>query len=61
MDLEFPPRQHHTIRQEASAKDFGSIQSFEIRGILCVFPDFGTEEVGQKIRRNPKANRVALP
>jgi len=47
-------RQLHTIWQEAPAKDFGAIQSFENEGILCVFPIFKTAEVGQKIGCGPQ-------
>ena len=32
------------------ARDFGSAESTEIAGILCVFPNFGTARMGQKTR-----------
>ena len=32
------------------ARDFGSAESTEIVGILCVFPNFGTARMGQKTR-----------
>ena len=38
------------IRQELVARDFGSAESTEIAGILCVFPNFGTARMGQKTR-----------
>jgi hypothetical protein len=36
------------------ARDFGPNQRLEGEGILCVFRVFQTEELGQKIRQQPK-------
>ena len=47
-------RQHRTIWQEHSAKDFGPDESFENRGILGVFLVFKTARMGQKIGRRPQ-------
>ena len=47
-------RQHRTIWQEHSAKDFASYESYKRAGILYVFPPFITARMGQKIGRRPQ-------
>ena len=47
-------RQHRTIWQEHSAKDFASYESYKRAGILYVFPPFITARMGQKIGRSPQ-------
>ena len=47
-------RQHRTIWQERSAKDFASYESYKRAGILYVFPPFITARMGQKIGRRPQ-------
>ncbi len=37
------------MRRELAARDFGSLESVKIEGILNVFPVFHTAPVGQKI------------
>ena len=54
-------RQHHTIWQEASARDFSSSQGLESEGILYVFRAFQTAELAEKIRRGSKTNCAVLP
>ena len=39
------------------ARDFGSAESTEIAGILCVFPNFGTARMEQKTR-HPAADEL---
>ena len=51
---EFYLRQHRTIWQEHSAKDFASYESYKRAGILYVFPPFITARMGQKIGRRPQ-------
>ena len=47
-------RQHRTIRQADSARDFSSSQGLESAGILYVFQTFQTAELAEKIRRSAK-------
>ena len=47
-------RQHRTIWQEHSAKDFASYESYKRAGILYVFPPFITARMGQRIGRRPQ-------
>ena len=47
-------RQHRTIWQEHSAKDFASYESYKRAGILYVFPPFIAARMGQKIGRRPQ-------
>src|SRR5699024_9956411 len=47
-------RQHRTIWQEHSVKDFASYESYERAGILYVFPPFITARMVQKIGRRPQ-------
>ena len=47
-------RQHRTIWQAHSAKDFASYESYKRAGILYVFPPFITARMGQKIGRRPQ-------
>ena len=47
-------RQHRTIRQAASTRDFSSRQGLKGAGILCVFQAFQTAELAEKIRRSAK-------
>ena len=47
-------RQHRTIWQEHSAKDFASYESYKRVGILYVFSPFITARMGQKIGRRPQ-------
>jgi hypothetical protein len=42
------------------ARDFGTDQTMETLGILCVFQGFHCEELGQKIRQLPKSIMLAL-
>ena len=43
-------RQHRTIRQADSARDFSSSQGLKSEGILYVFRTFQTAELAEKIR-----------
>src|SRR5699024_7187720 len=52
LQIEF--RQHRTIWQEHSAKDFASYESYKRAGILYVFPPFITARMGRKIGRRPQ-------
>ena len=47
-------RQHRTIWQAHSVKDFASAEGYKRAGILDVFPSFITARMGQKIGRRPK-------
>ena len=47
-------RQHLTIRQAASTRDFSSRQGLKSAGILYVFQAFQTAELAEKIRRSAK-------
>ena len=43
-------RKRRINRQALTARDFGTGEGLENTGILCVFPIFQTERLGQKIR-----------
>ena len=45
-------RQHRTIRQADSARDFSPSQDLKSAGILCVFQAFQTAGLAEKIRRS---------
>ena len=47
-------RQHRTIWQAHSAKDFASYESYKRAGILYVFPPFIPARMGRKIGRRPQ-------
>ena len=47
-------RQHRTIWQAHSAKDFASYERDKRAGILYVFPPFIPARMGQKIGRRPQ-------
>ena len=48
-------RQHRTIRQADSVRDFSPGQGLKSAGILCVFQAFQTAELVEKIQRSAKA------
>ena len=52
IEFELLLRQHRTIWQADSARDFSSSQGLKSEGILYVFRTFQTAELAEKIRRS---------
>ena len=53
-------RKQQSIRRELTVKDFGSDESLESGGILCVFPTFQTARLGQKIHCSAEGEGFAV-